>query len=51
MPADLSSDVENRNETDIYPYKCNVLGCPKAYKNANGLKYHNEHGHASQVRL
>jgi len=48
MPADLSSEVENRNEADIYPYKCAIPGCPKVYKNANGLKYHNEHGHASQ---
>lgn len=27
------------------PYKCTVPGCTKAYKNANGLKYHREHGH------
>ncbi|RIA97972.1 hypothetical protein C1645_801456 [Glomus cerebriforme] len=47
VPADLS-EVENRSEADIYPYKCVVPGCPKVYKNANGLKYHNEHGHASQ---
>ncbi|CAI2166000.1 18833_t:CDS:2 [Funneliformis geosporum] len=48
-PSDLSSDVvQNRGEADIYPYKCAVHGCPKAYKNANGLKYHNEHGHAQQ---
>ncbi|CAG8562872.1 14906_t:CDS:2 [Funneliformis mosseae] len=47
--SDLSSDVvQNRGEADIYPYKCSVHGCPKAYKNANGLKYHNEHGHAQQ---
>ncbi|GES96514.1 hypothetical protein GLOIN_2v852768 [Rhizophagus clarus] len=48
LPADLSSEVENGSEADIYPYKCSIPGCPKAYKNANGLKYHNEHGHASQ---
>ncbi|KAI8065906.1 hypothetical protein BC940DRAFT_347805 [Gongronella butleri] len=29
------------------PYKCEVQGCDKAYKNANGLKYHKEHGHCS----
>ncbi|KAF9988534.1 hypothetical protein BGZ75_009197 [Mortierella antarctica] len=30
------------------PYRCSVSGCDKAYKNANGLKYHNQHGHCSQ---
>ncbi|KAI9271343.1 hypothetical protein BY458DRAFT_555710 [Sporodiniella umbellata] len=29
------------------PYKCPVVGCDKAYKNPNGLKYHNQHGHCS----
>ncbi|GJJ73980.1 transcription factor SFP1 [Entomortierella parvispora] len=29
------------------PYRCSVLGCDKAYKNPNGLKYHNLHGHCS----
>ncbi|KAF9184299.1 hypothetical protein BGZ51_003413 [Haplosporangium sp. Z 767] len=29
------------------PYRCTVNGCDKAYKNANGLKYHNQHGHCS----
>ncbi|PKY54596.1 hypothetical protein RhiirA4_473489 [Rhizophagus irregularis] len=48
LPTDLTSEVENGSEGDIYPYKCAIPGCPKAYKNANGLKYHNEHGHASQ---
>jgi len=27
------------------PYRCSVPGCDKAYKNPNGLKYHNLHGH------
>ncbi|SAL96590.1 hypothetical protein [Absidia glauca] len=31
------------------PYKCPVQGCDKAYKNPNGLKYHNEHGHCNLV--
>lgn len=26
------------------PYKCKNLGCDKAYKNMNGLKYHRMHG-------
>ncbi|CAG8627811.1 154_t:CDS:1 [Paraglomus brasilianum] len=29
------------------PFKCTVPGCSKSYKNLNGLKYHNEHGHRS----
>ncbi|KAI9358833.1 hypothetical protein BD770DRAFT_363860 [Pilaira anomala] len=29
------------------PYKCPVGGCDKAYKNPNGLKYHNQHGHCN----
>ncbi|KAF9434279.1 Transcriptional regulator of ribosomal biogenesis proteins [Entomortierella beljakovae] len=29
------------------PYRCTVLGCDKSYKNPNGLKYHNQHGHSS----
>ncbi|KAF7729770.1 hypothetical protein EC973_003848 [Apophysomyces ossiformis] len=31
------------------PYKCPVPGCDKAYKNPNGLKYHNQHGHCNLV--
>ncbi|OIW24033.1 hypothetical protein CONLIGDRAFT_657562 [Coniochaeta ligniaria NRRL 30616] len=30
------------------PFKCPVIGCEKAYKNQNGLKYHKTHGHTSQ---
>ncbi|KAG5998918.1 hypothetical protein E4U54_002099 [Claviceps lovelessii] len=30
------------------PFKCPVIGCEKAYKNQNGLKYHKMHGHQSQ---
>ncbi|ROT39682.1 hypothetical protein SODALDRAFT_274288 [Sodiomyces alkalinus F11] len=30
------------------PYKCPVIGCEKAYKNQNGLKYHKQHGHQTQ---
>ncbi|KAF9586301.1 hypothetical protein BGW38_007186 [Lunasporangiospora selenospora] len=36
----------NTNASDK-PYRCSVLGCDKAYKNPNGLKYHNLHGHSS----
>ncbi|BGP36937.1 hypothetical protein JCM10450v2_000837 [Rhodotorula kratochvilovae] len=27
------------------PFKCNVPGCDKSYKQQNGLKYHRLHGH------
>ncbi|KAJ2703188.1 Transcriptional regulator of ribosomal biogenesis proteins [Coemansia sp. IMI 203386] len=30
---------------DDKPYRCPVPSCDKAYKNPNGLKYHNLHGH------
>lgn len=30
------------------PFKCPVIGCEKAYKNQNGLKYHKSHGHQTQ---
>ncbi|KAL8691476.1 MAG: hypothetical protein Q9218_003303 [Villophora microphyllina] len=30
------------------PFHCPVIGCEKAYKNHNGLKYHKTHGHNSQ---
>ncbi|CAG8497662.1 1373_t:CDS:2 [Paraglomus brasilianum] len=31
------------------PFRCTVVGCPKTYKNANGLKYHKAHGHSTQA--
>ncbi|KAK0509009.1 hypothetical protein JMJ35_008380 [Cladonia borealis] len=30
------------------PFHCPVIGCEKAYKNQNGLKYHKAHGHNTQ---
>ncbi|KAL4895704.1 hypothetical protein BDV59DRAFT_172988 [Aspergillus ambiguus] len=30
------------------PFRCPVIGCEKAYKNQNGLKYHKAHGHNNQ---
>lgn len=30
------------------PFKCNVVGCDKSYKQQNGLKYHRLHGHCNQ---
>ncbi|KAJ1817807.1 Transcriptional regulator of ribosomal biogenesis proteins [Coemansia sp. RSA 2675] len=32
---------------DDKPYRCPITGCDKAYKNPNGLKYHNLHGHCN----
>jgi transcription factor SFP1 len=29
------------------PYKCQIPGCDKAYKNQNGLKYHKMHGNCA----
>ncbi|KAG1130038.1 hypothetical protein G6F62_009391 [Rhizopus arrhizus] len=37
----------NLNLNADKPYKCPVSGCDKAYKNPNGLKYHNQHGHCN----
>lgn len=31
------------------PYLCPVIGCMKAYKNSNGLRYHKQHGHKDQA--
>ncbi|KAI8342091.1 hypothetical protein BC941DRAFT_466991 [Chlamydoabsidia padenii] len=31
------------------PYRCDVPGCDKAYKNPNGLKYHRMHGHCEST--
>ena len=33
------------------PYKCPVMGCDKAYKNQNGLKYHKMHGNCATSPL
>ncbi|KXS11216.1 hypothetical protein M427DRAFT_61007, partial [Gonapodya prolifera JEL478] len=35
-----SGDVKEKRS-----YVCSVKGCGKSYKNANGLKYHEQHGH------
>lgn len=34
---------------EFKPFKCPVIGCEKAYKNQNGLKYHRIHGHQNQT--
>ncbi|KAF9357076.1 hypothetical protein BGX26_004285 [Mortierella sp. AD094] len=45
----LMEDLTRTGSTNAgdKPYRCTVLGCDKAYKNPNGLKYHNLHGHCS----
>jgi transcription factor SFP1 len=37
-----------RQQEESKPHRCPVIGCDKAYKNLNGLKYHRTHGHQSQ---
>ncbi|OBA28851.1 hypothetical protein HANVADRAFT_51295 [Hanseniaspora valbyensis NRRL Y-1626] len=36
-------------EDEDKPFRCPVIGCDKAYKNQNGLKYHRAHGHEGQI--
>ncbi|KAF1988513.1 hypothetical protein K402DRAFT_411464 [Aulographum hederae CBS 113979] len=36
------------NPPEMKPFRCPVIGCEKAYKNQNGLKYHKQHGHQNQ---
>ncbi|ORZ06718.1 hypothetical protein BCR42DRAFT_427078 [Absidia repens] len=43
MPG-IEEEDEEQDDTHR-PYRCLVFGCDKAYKNANGLKYHKAHGH------
>ncbi|KAG5983515.1 hypothetical protein E4U55_007981 [Claviceps digitariae] len=45
----LLQQLQNIMMTEEHkPFKCPVIGCEKAYKNQNGLKYHKMHGHQSQ---
>ncbi|KAI8061664.1 hypothetical protein BC940DRAFT_359496 [Gongronella butleri] len=41
-------DHEVSDDDTHRPYRCTVEGCSKAYKNANGLKYHRAHGHCHE---
>ncbi|KAL1918867.1 uncharacterized protein VTP21DRAFT_2889 [Calcarisporiella thermophila] len=34
-------------EEEDKPYKCGMPGCDKTYKNSNGLRYHQQHGHCT----
>ncbi|KAG2231828.1 hypothetical protein BDF21DRAFT_416273 [Thamnidium elegans] len=44
MIISSSSGCEDQSDK---PYRCHIEDCDKAYKNANGLKYHRLHGHCS----
>ncbi|KAI8365201.1 uncharacterized protein BYT42DRAFT_589144 [Radiomyces spectabilis] len=41
----LTRSILDMETSSGRPYKCKVPGCDKTYKNANGLKYHKNHGH------
>ncbi|KAL1920312.1 uncharacterized protein VTP21DRAFT_1458 [Calcarisporiella thermophila] len=41
--------LRRETEEEARPFKCMVEGCDKAYKNANGLKYHHLHGHCQSI--
>ncbi|KAI8358513.1 hypothetical protein BD560DRAFT_474968 [Blakeslea trispora] len=41
------SSATTEDELADRPYRCHVTDCDKAYKNANGLKYHRLHGHCT----
>ncbi|KAG2184087.1 hypothetical protein INT44_009102 [Umbelopsis vinacea] len=45
----ITAAASGPNQNADKPYKCPVAGCDKAYKNPNGLKYHNQHGHCNLV--
>jgi hypothetical protein len=45
-----AADDSVLGRADDRPFRCVVPGCGKAYKNANGLKYHAFHGHADQMQ-
>ncbi|KAI9810495.1 MAG: Transcriptional regulator of ribosomal biogenesis proteins [Phylliscum demangeonii] len=46
--ADGGSGSGVAGAADPKPFRCPVVGCEKAYKNQNGLKYHKTHGHTNQ---
>jgi len=45
----ITAAASGPNQNADKPYKCPVPGCDKAYKNPNGLKYHNQHGHCNLI--
>jgi transcription factor SFP1 len=47
--ANLLKQLQSMMQPEEHkPFKCPVVGCEKAYKNQNGLKYHKAHGHQTQ---
>ncbi|SLM40018.1 Zinc finger, C2H2-like [Lasallia pustulata] len=48
MMAGLADTASGVNGEEPKPFRCPVIGCEKAYKNQNGLKYHKSHGHNNQ---
>ncbi|KAJ3286504.1 hypothetical protein HK104_008996 [Borealophlyctis nickersoniae] len=45
----IMDDGNSSSSRDDRPYKCQVAGCTKAYKNPGGLKYHMQHGHCEDT--
>ncbi|KAG2193834.1 hypothetical protein INT47_004701 [Mucor saturninus] len=41
----IISSTNSNDDLSDKPYRCHIEDCDKAYKNANGLKYHRLHGH------
>ncbi|KAG8623656.1 hypothetical protein KVT40_008632 [Elsinoe batatas] len=48
LSAGMDPAAFNFGSDEIKPFRCPVIGCEKAYKNQNGLKYHKQHGHQNQ---
>lgn len=48
MSPDGRSSVDDK---DSKPYLCQIGGCRKRYRNANGLKYHTRNAHSNPVCL
>jgi transcription factor SFP1 len=38
-------------QEEVKPFKCPVIGCEKAYKNQNGLKYHKQVSSCRSIRI
>lgn len=48
ISAGMDPNTFGFGNDEIKPFRCPVIGCEKAYKNQNGLKYHKQHGHTNQ---
>lgn len=47
----LAAGVGKQPSEEERPFKCPVIGCEKAYKNANGLRYHEKVGSLARGRI